>query len=628
MHNTWPKTMTNHKYNLLLVLLIISVIVGSGCQSPHEAAKVSVESGNLDIVLDDPQWREQLAFWLDIGYTEGDVTASFASISPDILRQPNLYATYGAVGILTQLGEEVQNPQAIGMWVESLRNEQGAYDDPLNEFPLIVETYWAVATLNRLGIAPHNSEETVAFIRSLQRDDGFFVPDLSLGGPEEEQNLVATRFAINTLFALRTTLANEMLQKGAKALAAYLTSHLAGVSPDLTNKKATYFIGAARSLAEIDPSIMPEDVQLFLQRAVDKVPSLPENPLAAGFVNDLLDAVDLVELSEAETSPGSLSHYVTERVLPSLTIQGGYEFVPGSLDPILTYEAIKLVRRVGVSFPRSDDLLQNIGRYRIEDGWITFVVPRSNPQSTYCALAIAQQIDYDRYDPAKVGAYLKQFIQPEEEMLSLTDVYFALLGLALLGQEPDEQTLQSLREVAISKMQRLPEDDDASDELLAFALLAKTLNWELPASLRERIVQAIRQEGAVAVTYGIERIHRLTILQLVAGEEIIPPEKIYEDVWALLSNEGGFKAVTYAPAPDLRATLLALQTLSYIHRINAVDQEAVVNFVLSCKSDYGFTYVPLYLIEQSPEDSGVDSDLFVTREGLAILTMFSREPEY
>jgi len=90
----------------------------------------------------------------------------------------------------------------------------------------------------------------------------------------------------------------------------------------------------------------------------------------------------------------------------------------------------------------------------------------------------------------------------------------------------------------------------------------------------------------------------------------------------------GFKAVTYAPAPDLRATLLALQTLSYIHRINAVDQEAVVNFVLSCKSDYGFTYVPLYLIEQSPEDSGVDSDLFVTREGLAILTMFSREPEY
>jgi len=612
----WP----NYAYMLISALLLVSALV-SGCRPVCEAGPNNSNPIHANATLDgDSQWQKQLAFWLDVGYMETNEIAAFASISPDLLRRPNLYATYGTVGILAELEEEIPNTQAIGVWITSLKDQRGAYNDPLNELPLIVETYWAIAALYRLGVAPHNPEDTVAFVNSLQRDDGFFVPDMSLGGAEEEQNLVATQFAIDTLLLLHTSPSDESLQRSAKALKEYLESHLDGVSPSLANREFTYFVAAARALAMIDPSAIPAGVESLLPSALGDASSLPETSLMPGFINDLLDVIELMGFSE--DIPTKLKHYIAEHVLPSLARSREQEFTSGSLDPILTYETIKLIERAEVSFPDSAGLLQSLARYRIENGWITFVIPKPNPQSTYCALVIAQQIGFNDYDAAKMGAYLRQFVQPGEETISASDSYFAWLGLVLLDQKPDDVIMRRLKEAAISKMRELPEGSNAYGELLPLALLAQTMNWDLPDSMRERIARTVRQDSA-ADLYRIGQIYGISILQSISGVEVVSPKKVEEKVLALWSSEGGFKAAPGAHAADIHSTFLALKTLSLIHRSKVVDPEVVTNFVWSCKDDYGFNYMPLQLVEQLPETSGVEADLFVTYEGLEILNMLS-----
>jgi len=613
---TWP----NYTYRIVSALFLVSVLLGC-CRPVYEADQNHSHPIPASVTLDgDPQWQKRLAFWLDVGYMETDEIAAFASISPDLLSQPNLYTTYGSVGILAELEEEIPNAHAIGAWINTLKEQRGAYDDPLNELPLIVETYWAVATLHRLGIAPLNPEDTVAFVESLQRDDGFFAPDMSLGGAEEEENLVATQFAIDTLLLLRTPSTDETLQKSAKALQEYLTFHLDDVSPSLANRAFTQFVAAARALAMIDPSAVPEDVGPLLLSASGSLSSLPETALMPGFVNDLLDVIERIERSA--DIPAQLKRDVAARVLPSLDRSRGQAFSPVSIDPVLTYEAIKLIERVDSSFLDSDDLLQGLARYRIEKGWITFVIPDPNPQATYCALVIARQIGFDDYDAAKVGAYLEQFVQMDERVSDSGDSYFAWLGLVLLDQKPDDERVSRLKETAISKVQRLPEDSGAYGELVPLALLAKAMGWDLPDAVRERISRTLQQESA-ADLHGMRQIYGFTILQSVSGADVIPPETIEEKVLALWSSEGGFKIVPGAPAPDIPATLLALKTLALIHRSEAVDPEVVTDFVWSCKGEYGFNYVPSQWAGQLPATSSVGADLFVTYEGLAILAMLS-----
>lgn len=613
----------NAKCNSVIALLLIWGLIGSSCQSPHKTAETRTESDTLSVLLADHQWQSNLAFWLSIGYEENDTTASFASISPDFLRQPNLYTTYGMVGILTEMGEKVENPRAIAEWVDSLRNEQGAYNDSgprdLNSYPLVIETAWAVITLNNLGIPPHNPGQTVAFIRSLQRDDGLFHPDTSIGGPEEEQALVATHYAIKALLTLGIDLAHASHLRGTQeALVDYLAAHPIGASPDLMARESRYFIEAAWSLAQIDPSAVPEEVRLSLQRALNKVPSLPGETLSIAHLDllpDILDIAESIGLPDAGIKPGPLERYVTDRVLPQLRAEGGYAFTPAASDPILTYKAVEFLRRMGVLFPYPEDVLQGVARYRIENGWITFVRPMPNPQSTYYALAIAQQIGYDHYDPAKVGRYLRQFLRRGRKSLRLRDVYFALRGLKLLGQQPDQRTLRELRAKAISKMQESA--NGAGGELLELAQLARTLDWKLPGLVQDQVVQTLGQLGPIPKTMQIMHFHELTVLQSVAGVEVLPPEKIREKVLALWTREGGFKTSSNAPMPDLHATFLALDTLSLLHHDSAVDQKAVIKFVLSCKADYGFNYIPSHLIEKFPS---AGPSLGVTYAGIKILS--------
>ena len=120
------------------------------------------------------EWTQNLRRWLDLAYSESDNFAGFGDLGSDQITAPNLYITRGAVQILRYLGVKVEDPQPIGAWINSLANDQGAYDDPLNHAPLMLETYWAVTTLKTLGILPCEPTKTMSFVLGLQGDDGLF----------------------------------------------------------------------------------------------------------------------------------------------------------------------------------------------------------------------------------------------------------------------------------------------------------------------------------------------------------------------------------------------------------------------------------------------------------------------
>lgn len=590
------------------ILLVITLLVG-GCQPEHKHA-ASVR-GATDVP--DATWVERLSFWLRIGYREEEDVAYFASIRPDLLDQPNLYTTYGAVGLLTELERNVPQAHAIVDWITSLKGSQGAYDDPRNELPLLVETYWAVTILARLGITPPDPEETASFIQSLQSESGLFAPDADLGGPAAAQTIVATQFAVETLLTLSVT-EHDILLRSAEALEAYLQSHVTGVSPDLKDGETRTFVVAAHTLAQIDPTALSEDVSALLRKTLDALPPRSGHPLMVGLVRDLWDTLQRTGIVAQDTAPDALSRYVAQDVLPRLTERQPHELAPGSFDPLVTYEAVALVRRTPLSLPDLTPLLQSVMKYRIDNGWITFVIPTPDPQATYYALDIARQIGFEAYNAEKVAHYLESFLHVGEERVDYADVYFAWQGLVLLERAPEAESLRTLKKRALSDAEM---DRGA---LVAVTRLARACGWALPDAVREQISRVIRQTQSSGL-HRIEQLYELALLHAVHGEEATSRAKLTSKVLALRSKEGGFKATAEAPKPDLHATFLALQALALLGREEAVDAKAMIDFVWSCRDTYGFNYVSTGAATAERYD--LQPDLFVTWEGLTLLAMLS-----
>jgi len=601
-----------HTYRRVLFVLLLVCPLATGCLPAGDLASRDLSSPYLEDALNDAEWREQLESLLIIGYAENPRMASFASLNPDLLETPNLYATYGSVGILTELGIEVEGQDEVARWLNSLRNEQGAYDDPANDFPLVIETYWAVATLQNLGAEIEEPEETVAFVRSLQdSSDGLFAPDASVGGPEEEQKLFTTTYAINTLRILGTPAAESALERCKGALRDYVASQVSGLSPQIGDNETAFFMGVAGHLAKIDPTALPEEVEAFVQSVLEDVPSLPGSSMLYGVLDNLLDLVVFGELSSREAAVETIQSYVREHILPQLTD-------PKGIDPYLTYIAVRLAERVDVSVPHPSSLEQLLSRYRIESGWMVFVIPSPNPQATYAALGVAKLLQFDDYDPEKVAEYLKQFIRPNRERLDLMSAYYAWQGLELLEREPSEGTMETFRDAAISHLEGLIDSGDGVEyELFAFSLLARSCQWEVPDFIKEEVERVLEDFDADG-PYRMRTLHLYSVLQSLLEEEPISPETIETLVFSLSTETGGFKPVLGSSVADVPATFGALRTLALLDRIDAVDLDKVKDFTLSCKDDYGFSYVSSTAREEDPESLG--SDLVVTYEALQILT--------
>ncbi|MEO0248232.1 MAG: prenyltransferase/squalene oxidase repeat-containing protein [candidate division WOR-3 bacterium] len=610
-----------NRQGLLLVCFCVSLLLAN-CRS-WRVGQNRETSDSTDAPIETP-WRNNLIRWLEMGYVEDADSAAFASVDVRFLRYPNLYSTYSVVRILTTLGEGIEDASAIGGWLLSMQKEDGSFDDSLNDLPILIETYWAVSILNDLNIAPPNKDGIVRFVCSLRKTDGFFSPDTSLGGSAEEQALVATAYAIKLLLLVDSVKIAPCLQGMPETLLNHLHSHRPQEF-SLEDEKGYFIVLGA--LARLSPrSISP----LFLSdlgQAVNNVPSLPADPASLSYVNELYDVAISLGRTETKEIHGNLRQYVVDRLLPASEAQIGYLWTPGPPDPMLTYLMLRLFHGAGVPYPRQADLLHLLSKYRVRSGWLTFVHPLPDPESTYYALRIADQIGYPGYDDTKISAYLRRFVQPRSASeMDLRGVYFAVQGLALLHQSPERPTRVALQEMAETKFFSLPEEE-REGEVLWLIRSAGVLGWALSDALQEQVSQGVqpRLSRLSSSSYRMRDLYEIFLLQTILGVEIVREEEITAKVLHLKSPEGGFLARTMAPGPDIHSTRFALEILSAFHALGGIDRSTTRNFVLSCRDDFGFNIVPVSAIAASPDVYGsLSPDFSSTYDGFRILEILSQ----
>jgi len=552
-----------------------------------------------------------LRTWLAAAYVEGAEFAGFGDLGSETAFTPNLYSTFGAVHTLFFLGEEVGGEQEVGEWINSLLNERGAYDDPLNNAPLVFETYWASSTLKLLGIQPAAPECTAAFLLQLQGEDGLFHFD-SVIESSLWDNVSCTYLVSETVRLLGLSDTPEVisaLTRARERVAQLVEEELMrwqGEALDI--QKDEHLLAALELLAALGGEFSgreKEALQSFLA-AIEHAPKDFVGPIA---VNNLLDTAERAGLLRPQEIPEllGLRRYLLERVAPEIIELGGYGWRKGwaaKLDPVMTWPVVRLFRRAGLEYPGRSALVAALKAHRINGGWMTFTLAVPKVDFTFFGVSIAQLIGWKSYDERKVGAFALSILhQPED----LHQFYWAAKLAGLTGA--DEKTLRSSMDILRVHTQ---------EDLYWYIHLLFEFNLPLPPEIAPSLseVAHILAQKIQAFPH-IKYIRDLFRLQRLLGREWVAERQLVELVRSLQDTvSGGVKAFPTSPGADLMSTWAALDILGSTK--GEFDKEKCRLFVLSCWWDHGFAWAPK---GTTPPSS--PPDLFSTCVGVKLLQLLN-----
>lgn len=548
--------------------------------------------------------------WLAATYVEGEEFAGFGDLGSEAVFTPNLYSTFGAVHSLFFLEEEIEGAEEIGEWINSLLDERGAYDDPLNNAPLVFETFWASSTLKLLGIQPAAPEHTAAFLLQLQGEDGLFRFDSVIGSSLWDN--VSCTYLVSETFRLLglvgTPQVTSALTRARERVAQLVEDKLMSWQGEALDIQEDEHLLAVLELLAALGGGFPERGKAALRSFLAAIEHAPTDFLGPIAVNNLLDAAEragLLRPQEIPELPG-LHRYLFERVAPEIIKLGGYGWRKGwaaKLDPVMTWPIVRLFRRAGLKYPGHFALLAALKVHRIEGGWMTFTLAVPKVDFTFFGVSIAQLTGWRDYDERKVRAFaLSVLYQPED----LHQIYWAAKLGKLMGV--DEKTLRSLIESTLRVHTK--EDLYWSIQLLFEFNLPPPP--EIDASLSE-VAETLAQkiQGLPHIKY----IRDLFRLQRLLGREWFPERQLVELVRSLQDPaSGGFKAFPTSPGADLMSTWAAMNILGRTN--GAFDKEQCRLFVLSCWWNHGFAWVP-----KGPTPPSSPPDLFSTYVGVKLLQL-------
>lgn len=593
--------------------LIASLILNS-CGAPVRESVANIEAGSNASMLGEAEWVERLRFWLRVGYLEQPSTAAFASIDPDLLRSPSLYTTFAAAGIREQLELPVEEPQAIVDWLQGLMLAGGAFDDANLPLPLLIETNWAVHILRWTGADTGAQWETRGFILGLLGEDGLFHPDQSIGGSELEQALIASDYAVEALLLLGETPESAALRRCAQALRQSLADLLRDDGQSGSDRSATYIIGAAHTLAAIDPSLLSDEARLYLDASPLDLDSLGTDPGSLSQVSMLLEIHRLLG-HPISAEEGPLRRYAAERVAP--LIEAGEGRSP--FDPIMTYQAIRVLAQVGFTPVDGSAVLGALDRYRIRGGWITAVIPLPDPRATFYALEIIDTIGGVAFQPQSVRDYLLPRVIPPEGPLDLDEVFAGVMGLEKLGFGVDEALQAELRSLMIRQRWSQTAPPKNGDGPYWLARIYRQLESDPPPDLRVALERRGEALAASPPDLSVGEIDYLLAIEAVLGRGFVGDEEIAAQLMRLWGRQGGFRASPGISDADLHSTYLAVNSLARLGKLDMVPREAVLDYLETCRADYGFSYVVWKDRSGSIAGGRVQPDFRSTYEGLHIL---------
>lgn len=606
----------------LILLIVLCGFLFGGCRSqPSQLLPKAAHEEFFDGAGD---WKKNLRFWLGIGYHDDGTEASFAFVPVDLVRKPSFYSTFAVVGIYTELESQIENAQPIADWIRSLQTPQGMYHNPheITDHPLIMETFWAIKTLKNLHVSVENSEKTIESIRALQAENGLFhAPEL---GEEEEDDLVATYYAVETFGLLELDLAQQaFLEKTEEALKQYLSNATTVESIGASVSDASSFFMAMYILTKLEPKAITPTMRLALRSGLEQIPSLPGGIHTIVLANQVLDVVQLVDPSMLELERENLRRYTEEAVNQGLARNAQNKFRDGSFQPMVMYQSIRLLQHAGATMPFKLDLNDALDRYRISNGWVVFVDAQPDPFATYAALTIASETGADAFNAEKVGVYLSKFIDPKQESFDLGRSAVAAEGLLHLNQKLDPALLENLQQRAQKEIERSPKEG-ARLRMFGYVQLAEVLRWKIPVSLQERIKQTLGASVKEIETSDMQELYISTVLASSFDFENISKEHIQQRVMSLWMKEGGFKLAEPLTSADMRSTYQAVQTLKLVGAEKNIDWAGVKRFVLSCQDDFGFNSVPHALIGGASNGYNLTPDLISTQYAFQLLSDVER----
>lgn len=583
--------------------------------------------------------RERLKQWIRLAYVENEDWAAFSGIGPEWFI-PNLDTTYCAVGILVNLGQTVPNQESIVGWIDSVQTEEGGYSNPPTAFsqpPTFFRTYWAVSTLNVLQ-ASLDQQAVLNFLKYQQDENGLFIfSDL----PTSPTDYIFPAYFAIEILGLSDIPRDQWTQCfDPRVLQNYLLSYiedqLSTGPPTLIDNNASSLIAALRTLAKLDFSLVPENGKSWLKEKLSEIPSLPPDLPFVISVNDLLEACGLLKIEVGEEKE-DLQSYLREKIFPQQCPSGGFGYSESytMLEPMLTFEVVKLTSKLDLSYPRSNQLLSVLGVRYLEGGYIPFVHANTAPDFSFYALSLAHSLGItEEFNSQKLLCYLEVFLEegkgPEGGTYSslgpLYQLYHALHAYwQLAGEIPPE-----LHTKVIQTAQKLTEESPSLEENSYFtlrdvpflSLLAKDLAIDLDEVSHSKISESIDIITEVITETGgdITSLAFLYYLEsaLYREGEIPSREIIIAEVLGLGSEEGAFKALALAPIPDLSSTYLGLQLLEDLGASAEIDWKKTEDFVLSCLCEFGFNYAPESLIAEAP-GTYLTPDVRSTYRGLKLL---------
>jgi hypothetical protein len=628
--------------SVVLLVVVLAVVLPSALSYKLGLQEASPLTGPVSSEVMErlpTEWRERLKQWIRLAYVENEDWAAFSGIGPEWFI-PNLDTTYCAVGILVNLGQTVPNQESIVGWINSLRMEEGGYSNPPTAFsqpPTFFRTYWAVFTLNMLQ-AFLDQQAVLDFLKHQQDENGLFIfSDL----PTSPTDYIFPAYFAIEILSLSDIPREQWTQCfDPRVLQNYLLSYiedqLSTGPPTLIDNNASSLIAALRTLAKLDFSLVPENGKNWLKEKLSEIPSLPPDLPFVILVNDLLEACGLLKIEVGEEKE-DLQVYLREKIFPQQCPSGGFGYSESytMLEPMFTFEVVKLANKLELSYPRSNQLLSLLEMHYLEGGYIPFVHANTAPDFSFYALSLAHSLGItEEFNSQKLLCYLEVFLEegkgPEGGTYSslgpLYQLYHALHAYCLLTGEisPD------LRTKVIQTAQKLTEESPSLEENSYFtlrdvsflSLLAKDLAIDLDEVSLLKISESldIIAENITETEKGIILLDSLYNLEsaLHREGEIPSREVIIAEVLGLGSEEGAFKALALAPIPDMLSTYLGLKLLENLGASAEIDWRKTEDFVLSCLCEFGFNYAPESLIAEAPNTYLV-SDSRSTYQGLKIL---------
>jgi hypothetical protein len=576
---------------------------------------------------EDETWIQTVNKFLGLAYVEMNDNAAFTWRSINDLA-PSLYSTYAVMKILKSSGVDIDKQDRIIEHIDNLRNVDGSYSDPYQNIKEPAnEIRQSLSVMTELGAQPKDIISTVDYLLSLQYEDGTFLT----GSQAENSGLENTKLkrisrgtASVVLSLIMLGSADKIPQNTKEVIFMEVSSNLgeSGPFPDLMDYDTWRITVAIEILAKMDPSLVTERAKEFIVYALTGLLDMPEHTyLFASRANRLLDIADLTDVSEAyeKSVLDGLRHYLKEKIFPLQNSLGGFG-PPNSIEPLTTSENVILANRLGVTCPNFNKLISEIEKHRVNNGWAVFFDTQINNSGyifTRYALEIARFSGYDGYDKSKLEVFLRQSfsdgVEPVGNGVNLSELYHAVMALKTLTGELSTSDKKLVEE----QLSRLTQNfntmskSDYNTQFLYVTPISEQAGFDITESTVIEITRLAGYYKEDIITRNRSMLPQ-SLCNLwkaqVPENEVISQDEVMQYLSELYDEEtGGYNSLMinklpasseeigsepeYVPHPEIFQTYSALELLHDLGE-KIPNKDKTYNFVMGCKSEYGFSRAP------------------------------------